>query len=321
MATKNDYVIVLIIAVLLLMASGCVGKKTTTVAAGAGTAFAGGNYGLTLSFVPGEPLDEFYTGDELKIGLLLENKGEYGITPPNNPMVYVGGVSSSAFTPKPTFAKNYANALDPVKITGTQKIPGGQDTIEFPSATESMKYTDTVIGQFVDLTLTSAVCYPYQTKAIALACLSSNLLSQTVGKEICKISGEKNPQSAGAPVKVTSAIELPTGQKKVGFQIKIKDVGGGFTYSLDRTEDCRSTPIAQQNMVKVTAVIGGNVATDCVSKDVRLINGEGTVTCRTPNDLPADLVSGISQIPLTVTVDYKYMSEATKKIKVRKAEV
>ena len=90
MATKNDYVIVLIIAVLLLMASGCVGKKTTTAVAGTGTAFAGGNDGLTLSFVPGEPLDEFYTGDELKIGLLLENKGEYGITPPNNPMVYVG---------------------------------------------------------------------------------------------------------------------------------------------------------------------------------------------------------------------------------------
>ncbi|MEK6807708.1 MAG: hypothetical protein AABX75_01635 [Nanoarchaeota archaeon] len=318
MATKNDYIIVLVIAVLLLMASGCVGKKTTAVP-GTGTAFAGGTDGLTLSFIPGEPLDEFYTGDDVKVGLLLENKGEYG-TAAKKATVYVGGVSSSAFTPKPTFNTIYDKALDPVKITGTQKIPGGQDTIEFPQ-TGSMKYSDTVIGQFVDLTLTSAVCYPYQTQAIALACLSSNLLSQTVGKEICKISGEKNPQSAGAPVKVISAIELPTGQKKVGFQIKVKDVGGGFTYATDQTGDCRSTPVSKQNIVKVTAVIGGNVPTDCVNKDVRLVNGEGTVTCRTPSDLPADLVSGISQIPLTVTVDYKYMSEASKKIKVRKADV
>ncbi len=317
MATRKDIVVVLLITALLLV-SGCASQKKTAQTTATGQVFAGGSEGLALSWIPGEPPAETFKGDTFSIGVQVQNKGEYDVTNLVAPLnVFFSGIDAVSFSKVNTdFVLGYGQGLTaeltPVKYVGSQKIMGGTKTVQV----DGLDYKYDIVGQYADFTAVATACYPYQTQAVALACASENLLKQTVGKEICKISGEKNPQSWGAPVKVTSVVELPAGQHRVGFQIKVKDQGNGFTFQ--QGADCRTVSPAKQNVVYVTAFLGdAQLACSPATGKVTLSDTkEGTITCY--QDITP---SGQVQIPLKVVVDYDYSSQISQKFRVKRAEV
>ena len=195
-------------------------------------------------------------------------------------------------------------------LVGSQVVPGGQEEIAY--AAKGYQY-DVPGAGLNDLTLTATVCYPYKTTAIALACLSPNLLAETVGKEVCKVSGEKNPQSSGAPVKVTSVVELPLGKHKAGFQVKIKDVGNGNAFQKP-VDGCRDMKQSDLGKIAVSAALG-TTSLSCSPPTVTLAeNKEATTTCKPAGDLA---IEGVSQQVLTVTLGYNYLTQTSQKFNVK----
>ncbi len=234
----------------------------------------------------------------------------------------VPGVGGGECTWHPILVVGKASNQDPlseVKPIAGQAVPGGREDITFTSPSG---YLYDVPGAGLnDLTATATVCYPYKTKAIALACLAPNLLAETVGKEVCKISGEKNPQSSGAPIKVVSAVELPLGREKVGFQIKIKDISNGNSFQKD-VDGCQDLRQSDLNRVVVNAWLG-NIADasklECSPSTVLLAeNKEGITTCRSTEDQLKSLgLAGVSQQVLTIEASYNYMSQTSQKFNVK----
>jgi len=316
MVTKKSkkLIIIALIFIAFVALSGCAGKKATTQVqqAAAGKVFVGGSDGVAVSFLPGSPPKDTFTNTPFDISVLLQNKGEHSLTK-SDVRIYFSGISPQAFgVLTADFEKKYEKPLQKAQLVGGQAIPGEQDQITV--TTQGYRDPNNLLPGPLKFSVAATTCYPYQTQAIALACLSQNLLAQTVGQEICKISGEKNPQSSGAPVKVISAIELPLGKNKVGFQIKIKDSGIGNTYTLPAGEaDCRKATQASLGRATVSAKVG-TIALSCSPTTVILAeNKEGLTTCS------AEItgVAGMQQELLTISLAYNYMQQKSQEFIVR----
>jgi hypothetical protein len=151
--------------------------------------------------------------------------------------------------------------------------------------------------------------YAYTSKAVAAACVKESIYQQTIsGKEICTLTGSKTAETSGAPVKVTSIEELPT-----GFNIKVKNVGGGYTfkYSVGAFPQNESgiNPFNEKDRVIVSSVKLGNttITTGCSPQDLFLVNNEAQFFCRAT--LGGAAAEAVEQ--LVIELNYGYVSTAS----------
>ncbi|MCX6774817.1 MAG: hypothetical protein NTY99_01860 [DPANN group archaeon] len=321
MDRKISFLIVALFAVLVAF-SGC-SSKTTTQTTTIQTAFVGGTQGLAISLLPGQPPAQIFEGQPFTIAVQVDNKGEGNLSfapiavkgealtqIPTYGAVSLAGIDPARFGINST-VRYIKDPLDSVKKIGTSTVPGGQTQIIF-EATSAPNIT----GASADFPLQLSVFYKYTSKSAASVCLRENIYQQvTAGPEVCKVTGTKTVSAQGAPVKVTAIEENPAGGNKVGFSIKIANVGKGTAFSSDSLPTSASQiDYTMLNKVKVNSVKVGDTNATCTpaaGNTVLLVNNAGTLYCTydtTGKGTVVDL--------LTVELAYGYTESVSTTLKV-----
>ncbi|MEM2873943.1 MAG: hypothetical protein QW063_00585 [Candidatus Nanoarchaeia archaeon] len=287
MASKTGTILLAIALIIIIAFSGCISKQKTEQIVKQ-KAFIGGNEGISIEKMTGLPPDQIYEGQDFQIGVTLKNKGE---AEASNIVVSVAGIDATRFQLSPV--SEQLIKLSPVSKIGDTMIPGGQAQIIF-----NAKAPD-IVGAQAQYPLQIIAIYDYSTQAVAGVCMKESLIQQTTaGPEICKLTGNKPVESSGAPMKVVSVEELPT-----GFNIKIKNVGRGYPFvSTTRpSNEGDINPFTQKDRVEISAKLGDTTLT-CTQSVLLLTNNEATVFC------PATLSAGAEYVEqLAIKLNYGYV--------------
>jgi hypothetical protein len=324
---NQKYIIALSILAVILV-SGCTGtQKPATETPLTARPFVGGTQGVVASFFPGAPADEVVqTKDkqnEVVFTVKLENKGETKVDGTKANIRLTGiNTASTAWNIDLKNGKRTSSSevLDPVQKVSNTLVPGGQLTVDFKSP---RGYQGTLEGQF-QFKATADVCYAYKSQGVSSACITENLVQQATGANACKTAGARSVYNKGAPVQVTAIEQIPFSKDTIGFQIKVKNVGGGRVFA-SNTQNCAEKDSTTTVLDKVfidSVWLGGEKITDNCSplgtvgssKVMTLVNGEGSMICK--SKLLAGR-SGIVEDLLTVNVGYDYNAQASKTFTVR----
>ncbi len=304
MNMDKKYAILLVIFFAAMIAvSGCT-SNTKTKQISTQAAFLGGTDGLKVSLLPGQPPSQLYSEQQFQIAVQVENKGESDLTEvvPVEGLTPVYGYISLAGIDVGSFQTNQTlpltEQLTPAKKIGTTPIPGGQTQIIFSAVAPN------IFAQ-LQYPLSVSALYAYTSKAVAAACVKQNVYQQIIsGKEICKITETKTVEASGAPVKVTSIDELPT-----GFSIKIKNVGGGyaFRYSEGAFPQTESgiNPFSDKDRVMIGSVMLGSteLKAGCSPQELYLPDGDAQFFCKANLTAEAEAVE-----QLVIDLNYGYVS-------------
>lgn len=311
-------VLAVVFVLLALAVAGCSGGENGAVSS-ASTPFIGGTEGVRVSFLenapPKETLDNPKPSDKSQISnfdiaLKVENVGEQDIAK-DALKVTVGGLFPADFnvpnTKTASLEEKLARPLAGVrKDPEGEKLPGGIDEVTF----YDLAYVKSLEGNN-EFPIQADVCYPYKTRAVADFCMRKELTKATSG--VCSIKGTKPVFSSGGPIQVISFEEAVGGTQKVILKFNIKAAGTGTFY---KPGDCKKGSFQDENFVKVT-VNSGVAGLSCsgwgglLTKDVRLTNGEASVTC---------IQDGINLDALqkaNIQLDYNHLVSASTKILVK----
>ncbi len=299
---KSAKIYLAVIILMLFLFSGCIsfGQKEGTTA----RTFLGGNQGLMLSFPAGQ-VTEVFEKNPFTVIVRVDNRGEADV---DKARISIGGVISGV---------DYTESLSASGLILGEQIQGGTDIMQFDSPKGISVEADRIF------TLAVTATYPYNTTAVATACIKESAVQQTVGQvEVCR-QGQLAVQSSGAPVQVVSLTQLPT-----GFQFTIANAGGGTPYvatgaepySADAGADLES---AERDKVYVTSIglleTGGwytNFAVKCGKREVKLSNNQATVFC----EIDLSKLKGTYTDTLTIVLQYGYKQSASRQIKIYNIE-
>jgi hypothetical protein len=317
--------LLLVLFTAIILTSGCTG--TTKTPAAKPTAFVGGTDGLKISLLAGQPPTQIFENQPFLIGVQVDNKGEgnlveisssgavLGVPPdpspgppaPDSVFGYLSlagiDVSRSRFGTVQYLPIN--TSLGPVSKITNSIIPGGQTQIIF-----SAKAPD-IVGAQAQYPLKVAALYYYSSQAIATVCLKESIYQQTIsGKEICKLTGAKTVDASGAPIKVTSVEELPT-----GFNIMVKNSGTGYSFAVNNTNFQKTegaiNQYSEKDRVHLLSVKLGetDITSDCTQKDLFLVNNVAQVFC--PATLGGAAAETVEQLVITLSYGYVTTTSTT----------
>ncbi|MEM4714281.1 MAG: hypothetical protein QXQ79_01930 [Candidatus Nanoarchaeia archaeon] len=317
---KKYLVILAVLFSLLIVMSGCV-QKPKEQKIPEQTSFIGGTQGIKMSFLESQPPATVYANQDFQIGLKLENVGE---SEPLIMRIAVGegkiwgileikgvDVNRFALANEVTKLTNESYPLPPAKLIGKQKVPGGQAFVTFSPKAPS------IAGASAKYPLEMVLIYGYKTIAATAVCLKENLYQQTTGgKEICKLTGQKQVSNSGAPIQVTYFEQFPT-----GFKFVIKNVGNGYPfYSNERgyNVDNEASIDVFKDKYRVyieNITLGDKELTNCDNKTVYLQNNEAQFYCN------YNFAGGREYVEqLTITLKYGYVDRISKEITVERYE-
>jgi hypothetical protein len=107
---------------------------------------------------------------------------------------------------------------------------GGEQIVEMGN----IDYSREIPGESYDVDLSAKVCFPYQTTAQIMTCVSSLDIERGGGEKVCKYNDNKvtSGSVSSGPIQITSLTESLR-SNQVLYEIEIKDNGGGKLYKLD----------------------------------------------------------------------------------------
>lgn len=289
----------IIFLISIFLFSGCAPTAVTP------NFFAGGDKGITMSFLENSPPKTAFDTDTFNIVVQAENVGEYNI--PKGELHFTLA-NAPIFGLQQIAHKTNTQELAGKKIAGNATINGG---VEFITYEKAGYHGVKVITEQEQISFSVQACYPYQSNATALVCISQT------GKK-CKTNEEKTVYSSGAPVKITSAKEIafiPHAENKniadmaIGFTIENK--GGGDVYS--SITDCQNKLSTQTDEVLISSISLGSrqltsseIESSCGERNIILDeNGQAKVTCQIKN-IPAEAEY---EDWLVIVLNYKYVQK------------
>jgi len=295
-------IIVLLLASLLVL-SACAGVKygrTKEQAAFVDDAHVG-TRGVEIDFVKNNPPNIVYTGSPMDIVVELRNQGATRV---EGASLHLSGYDSRLFNIQPKKQENIG--LEPKTKFNTF---GGYDTAAFssnniylPSGTESL-----------DQNFLASICYNYRTEARIPVCIDPNPLS-VLENEACRVINPVVGGGQGAPVAVTSVRE-DAAPGKVSFLITVANLGDGNVVNRASLNRCPGELKFNDVDTLTYSVILSGQAGDCKpAGDVKLANKQGNIHC-TFNLI--DAVSPAYTTVLEVNLDYAYLSQEARQIKIR----
>lgn len=296
---KHIYKIIFSV-ILLLVLAGCGGSSNTD---GLNSNWKVGNQGVTMSFLDNSPPDNIYDGEDYSLVLEMRNKGNY---PDNDDddldvTLFFSGFSRNLLT---------LPEDDTVSIEGGLTQTNQDGGVEYYEKDfESNIYPD---ADSIPQNLKVTACYYYETKAALDTCVDPDPIKND--EDTCTAGTLGNPGSQAAPIAVTSVYDESL-KGKVRFTIKIQNVGSGTVFEGDQ---CLNPEVTNKNVVKVENVYLGNEELDCNPSDkVRLVNGEGILTC-TLDNLDASEPAYIES--LGVYLSYNYKNSISKSLTIKNIE-
>lgn len=293
-----------LIVSLTFMAAAC----TTQTKESTGT-FIGGAKGIDISFKETAPVSEFQQSDSVPVTIILKNTGEYDLGT-GVAKVKIFGVNLDNFG---IITKTYKSASGPLKGVSSINPEGSMQEVKF----ENMKYKIDIPGNEVTYPLKAKVCYPYETKTFSTVCMRSKSLESETG---CSLDKEKivSGDVSAAPVQVTSLMEETRGSDQVKFTIKIENKGSGEVYAAN--SDCEAMDKDSikklDNKNKISYEIVNPQGVKCGSSEsnkgeITLVSNIYTLTCW-------KTVDSVIEDKLNIKLNYIYISETTKDIKIYK---
>jgi len=166
--------------------------------------YIGGDIGLEISLVPGEP-PKFVSDDnkeEFDVSVLLKNVGEDDIG--NGEIIStLQNINKDLFSlPSLSVTNNFE--LESKKLDRGREIEGDQEELTF----ENLKYTEDLGANF-NVNLRVDVCYDYSTKASAKVCLKKDPTRRRT-RDVCEVDNENVAvDNSGAPVKIKNMAQFP----------------------------------------------------------------------------------------------------------------
>lgn len=173
------------------------------------------------------------------------------------------------------------------------------------------------------VTITFNACYPYVTNAPLIVCIDTDVTGKKSGK-VCTAQTQTFPRGQGAPVAVMSVEtkilphEMPN-RARPEFVITIKNLGSGQVMASQLyREACSGRPLGEDawNVVGVSATLSDSVLT-CAPETIKMKQqGDTRIVCTQPEGIETRL--GTYTAPLTVTLDYGYISSITTQVNIVK---
>lgn len=333
--------LVLFGAIFLLVLAGC--KSGDTTGSSLTTPFLGGDGGLEIGFLEGNPPAEVTDGGTFPFQAIVsvKNIGEHDIAASTLkasligflPSQFKSTVTGEDFTDA-DLSKTLATA-----VTGRKKDAEGnviepvETFITFPTDTKNFKFSSSIQGNTVFIFRADA-CYLYKAKAISELCILQNQIDKAPDS-ICNPTEPKNAFSSGSPIKVASFRENVAGKDKVQFSFDVVHSNAGRVFDPATAANCPKDPTARRaNEDKVVVTIdtglspigAGGYDLNCVgmtdfagaatakqSGNFKMVNSKRTMTCTL--DLPAARTD--FKKPIDITVDFNYGQTADKEVLVK----
>ena len=177
----------------------------------------------------------------------------------------------------------------------------------------------------------ATACYSYATIASPSVCIDPDPYSTIKGKKVCEAK-DITLSNQGAPIAVVN-VDEEAFATKTQFRIIIKNVGGGEVMKnevlfQDKCSPFGSSKVEREDIDKVYLINArlSNKELQCgpfaegevksAQGFVRLVNGEGSITCELPK---SDYGSNTAYIsPLEIKLLYVYRSTAEKKVQIKR---
>ncbi len=318
--------------ILIILISGCKGKNGAKPQEEVRT----GTEGIAISFLPNAPPEKIHveqgSDNTFEVVLVLRNKGAYpqpgessGIGPAGR--VFLSGYDPLIIDFKSKDGKSADLSTKTLEGKSTINPNGGQDILTF---TGEVKAENLNVEKY-EPTLLATACYHYETVAGSPVCIDPNPYS-TVEKKICEVH-DIALASQGAPIAVTK-IDEEAFATKTQFKITIKNVGGGDVIKETSFNKCGSSgeKVEREDIdkLKIEEVKISDKYLQCGPYSegevrggaglVRLINGEGYITCELPKSAYSAYETGTTAFttPLMIKLSYVYRNTAERKLQIKK---
>lgn len=280
------------------------------------TPFIGGSNGILIEFEEGNPPDEVIDDGSFGFQALvrLKNDGEFSVEQ-NRIKLNLVGIDPNDFSTSLNELKNKHpedDLLSKRRDAEGNFIEGTISYVTFPN-----EYDELVPRRFegnIDFTLRAEACYQYETRAVSLLCVLSDLINYRDDR-FCDPSGNKPIYSSGSPIHVTNFRQSVSGKDKIGFNFDISHNNNGNVFKLGDGSDFADCPKDSRERRNALNKVYVKVKTGipnlkCVGLSggsgtegyVRLTGGTRSVACY--QGLGADRIDGNKEV--TVTLEYNY---------------
>lgn len=276
--------------------------------------------GLRVSFLPGGPPDEIFVGDNFGVSLDIENLGEHILTKDDmkffilgiNPATFNLNGGQNSFDLSSELGENVFRGSE---VIGNRLIMGGRTTRSF----SDLGYLGAPIVSEQLFTISVLACYHYSSQTSFKVCLNKGVLREALNSRVCQVEGIKELTPSRSPVKIISAEQIPSSDRKIRVKLVVQNLGGGTilfgeneNFELSRCLDAQRD---EQNKVKIIGELeaGEIIPFTCSPQNVFLVGGVGEVVCTA--DLPVGeqgIERGNYEMIAKFTLGFSY-AQATEK--------
>ena len=281
-----------------------------------------GEKGLVLSFLKNAPPENLFPNTEMKVGLLIENKGAAQVDCSQRNgcgYFFVDGGEHIVI-------KNNGGGSGILK-----NMPGFRDALNgdvFRSRQKSIAEFSVHVndpGHTTTATIFANICYPYKTFMSTTVCVETAGYSVEENERLC------NPKtieliSQGAPVAITRVEQssiFQGNEVKPRFKIFMKNVGGGFVISkeanaLKKACASESTNPIEGNIigdVSIEEATLSGVTLNCQDSSVILRGSNNFVLCTANQGFEANADDNFVS-PLRILLSYGYQTAEARKVRI-----
>ncbi len=300
--------------VLMILIFGCAKEAETPSGP-----FVGGENGLEMGFVSGEPPESVFDNnqEDFDITIKVENVGEFDILP-NKVIATLSGIDA------PSFSISNPNVILKTGLEGKSKIDtdvikGDEDELRF----ENAKYKYDLVADF-STSVRTDVCYLYQTKATTKACLKKDATQRDVD-DACQINNDNvKIDNSGAPVQVTSVKERSSASNSVQVSFMIENKGTGIVYPPETFSNTCVRKQDKEDRLKVEVKTGSNKPVKCsqlnnaASGEVKLSENKRPIRCEISTSSISD--NRAFEEPVNIVVSYFYKNAISTPLDVQNSE-
>ncbi len=289
--------------------------------------------GLKVSFLPGEPPDEVFVSDRFGISLDIENLGEHSLTK-EEMRFFILGINPATFNlngRQNSFdlsAELGENVLRGSGVIGNRLIMGGRTTKSF----RDLMYLGAPVVSEQLFTLSVLACYHYSSQTSFKVCLNKGVLREALNSRVCQVDGIRELTPSRSPVKIVSAEQISSSDRKIRVKLVVQNLGGGTVLfkSSDVADDassdinidslfdltkCLDAQRSEQNRVNIIGELeaGDLIPFTCSPEKVFLIDRIGEVICTA--ELPEgeqEIARGNYEMVAKFKLEYSY-AQATEK--------
>lgn len=271
-----------------------------------------GTQGVELSVVPNYPPPLLYDQNELIALVELKNKGNYDLEA-QDCFIQVTGFDPNIIKGGFGTVRSCAENVQVFEGKNVYNVQGGFNQLEFSSS--NVVLPDNVYEYSPQLNFLT--CYNYHTTASPMVCVDPILYQVTPEQKACQSTDVSAGGGQGGPVGVSHVGVDMVGSKAI-FEINIHNYGSGRVLSpAADIRNCAQAGIDYRDLDKVEYYVelSGGSLSDCKPNDgiVRLNQGSGKIVCT------FDIPSGTAfETPLSVNLDYSYVQNFLKEVKIIK---